>query len=520
MVPKPAEVTPFPLPGSKGLYRHLILTLLVSGLAAACQSTPPPVQKNLDLGTRRQLLFNDSLVSDLSGEFQITPNPAQRTEGPVLSPEEPWERYGLHSVSVVEHDGLYRLWYGARGEDKVGRLCYATSSDGIHWTRPSLGIVEYEGSKENNIVLASVGSVFLDPSASDEKRFKLICGRGKYTYVSYYDGGARFRYAEKPPASWHYSGIGGAYSPDGVHWTYTEKESILPWYTDTANVAFWDDRIRKYVAFVRWNEFLRVKDGELRGSFDYRAIARSESEDFENFPEPEKILEPDFDHPEDKDLWGGGLYDSAAIKYPFAQEAYFIFTAAFHHSSDTLDIQLAASSNGKQFKRWREPFVRLGRRGQFDSGMMYMGRGLVARGDELWMYYSGYDRLHDQSKVETYSSSIGRIRVRRDGFVSRDASAEGATLTTHPFELAGNRLEVNMDASSRGWLKAEILDESGQPIPGFGEEDADRLDANDVHRLVTWKRKEDLSSLFGRSIRLRFRGQSVKLYAFQFLAGE
>ena len=136
------------------------------------------------------------------------------------------------------------------------------------------------------------------------------------------------------------------------------------------------------------------------------------------------------------------------------------------------------------------------------------------------MYYSGYDRLHDQSKVETYSSSIGRLRIRRDGFVSRDAPAEGATLTTHPFELAGNRLEVNLDSSSRSWLKVEILDQGGQPIPGFGEEDADRLDSNDVHCLVSWQRKEDLSALVGRSIRLRFRGQSVKLYAFQFLALE
>ena len=79
-------------------------------------------------------------------------------------------------------------------------------------------------------------------------------------------------------------------------------------------------------------------------------------------------------------------------------------------------------------------------------------------------------------------------------------------MTTHPFELAGKRLEVNLDASSRGWLKVEILDQGGQPISGFGEEDANRLDSNDVHRSVTWKGKEDLFSLFGKSIRLRFRG--------------
>ena len=149
-----------------------------------------------------------------------------------------------------------------------------------------------------------------------------------------------------------------------------------------------------------------------------------------------------------------------------------------------------------------------------------MGRGMLARGDELWMYYTGYDRLHDQSKLKTYRSAIGRLRIRRDGFVSQDASPQAATLTTHPFKLAGNRLAVNRDASSLGWLKVEVLDPEGQPIPGFGENEADRLDSNDVQRPVTWQGEQDLSSLSGRSIRLRFGGQSVKLYAFQFLDSE
>ena len=493
--------------------------LLIAGLGAACRPEPPEeagLLGPLEPGNRRQLLFDDVLVASKEG-FVITPNQAVRTESAILEPEAPWEEGGIHVESVLAYDGLFRLWYRAYGEDQVARLCYAASTDGIHWQRPNLGLFEYRSSKQNNIVLLNIGNVFLDPSAPEERRFKMICDRGKYTYPSAYDGGARFRYLDPPPATWHYSGIGGAYSPDGIYWTFTEKESIMPWYTDTMNVAFWDERIRKYVAYVRWNEYLRVKDGVLRGSFDYRAIARSESEDFENFPLPEKILEPDFDHPEDKDLWGGGLYDSAAIQYPFAQDAYFIFPAAFHHSSDTLDIQLGASRDGIRFTRWREPFVRLGRQGSFDSRMLYMGRGMLAMGDELWMYYSGFDQLHDQGKVEDFRSAIGRVRIRRDGFVSQDAPGSGGTLTTHPFGLTGRSLEVNRDASSRGWLKVEILDREEQPVPGFDEQSADRLHGNDVHQRVTWNGQDDLSSLAGRSIRLRFTGQSVKLYAFQFL---
>ena len=90
----------------------------------------------------------------------------------------------------------------------------------------------------NHIVLLSIGNVFLDPSAADKRRFKMICDRGKYICPSAYAGGARFRYDDEPPAAWHYSGIGGAYSPDGIQWTFTEEESIMPWCTDTMNVAF------------------------------------------------------------------------------------------------------------------------------------------------------------------------------------------------------------------------------------------------------------------------------------------
>ena len=464
-------------------------------------------------GTEKQLLFNDALIEAKAG-FTTTMNPALRTESPALTPETPWEQGGCSVPTVMLDEGIYKMWYHTSGEDGVARYCYATSTDGIHWERPNLGLIEYAGSRENNIVSLHQGSVFRDPVDHPERRFKCIYGDGKYDYVSVYGGGARFRYDENPPETWHYGGIAGAYSPDGIHWTPCEK-LIMPWYTDTRNVAFWDDRIQKYVAYVRWNEYLRVVDGAQRGSFDYRAIARSESEDFENFPVPEKILEPDFDDPEDADMWGGGLYDSAAVKYPFAADAYFIFTAAYYHTTDALDVQLAASRDGVNFTRWREPFVRLGAAGAFDSMMLYMGVGMLPVGDELWMYYTGFDQPHDKVREEAYHPEIGRVRVRLDGFVSQDAGGQDGWLTTLPFTLEGDHLEVNMDGSSRGWLKVEILDEGMQPLKGFTEAEADRLGGNNVRQVVTWGGKQDLSALRGKTVRLRFVGQSVKLYAFQ-----
>ena len=474
-----------------------------------------PQSNSLALGTAKQLLFDDALVEAKEG-FTTTMNPATRTNTPVLAPEKPWESHGCSNPTVMLDEGVYKMWYSANGEDGVPRDCYATSTDGIHWKRPNIGLIDYQGSRENSIISLNLnhGSIFKDPSAEPERRFKCILGAGKYDYVSVYGGGARFRYDENPPDTWHYGSVGGLYSPDGIHWTPCEK-LIMPWYTDTRNVAFWDDRLQKYVAYVRWNEYLRAEDGAQRGSFDYRAIARSESADFENFPVPEKILEPDFDDPEDADMWGGGLYDTAAVKYPFADNAYLIFTAAYYHTTDALDIQLATSRDGIHFTRWREPFVRLGPAGAFDSMMLYMGVGVLPIGDELRLYYTGYDQPHDKVTGEEYRPAIGSALLRLDGFVSQDAGGQGGWLTTLPFTFEGDHLEVNMDGSARGWLKVEILDEGMQPLKGFTEADADRLGGSSTSQTVTWNGEQDLSAPKGQTVRLRFVGQSVKLYAFQ-----
>lgn len=88
------------------------LIVLITGLAAGCQSAPPEKAgpaRPLEPGNRRQLLSDDVLVASKAG-FAITPNQAGRTESPVLEPEAPWEQGGIHVESVQAHKGLYRLW--------------------------------------------------------------------------------------------------------------------------------------------------------------------------------------------------------------------------------------------------------------------------------------------------------------------------------------------------------------------------------------------------------------------------
>ena len=124
-------------------------------------------------------------------------------------------------------------------------------------------------------------------------------------------------------------------------------------------------------------------------------------------------------------------------------------------------------------------------------------------------------RPHDKVTSEEYRPAIGSALLRLDGFVSQDAGGQKGWLTTLPFTLEGDHLEVNMDGSARGWLKVEILDGELQPLKGFTEAEADRLGGSSTSQTVTWDGKCDLSGIKGQTVRLRFVGQSVKLYAFQ-----
>ena len=367
-------------------------------------------------GTEKQILFDDALVEDKRG-FTLAMNPAIRTEAPALTPDKPWEVKGLSMPSIVSDDGDgHKMWYYSPDPDGNGHvLCHATSTDGLVWEKPDLGVEEFKGSKDNNIVSRGIhGDVFADPHDAPERRYKLIGGDGsRWGVTSVNCGGARFRYFTGKLETWEYGAVAGAHSPDGIHWTRYDKP-IMPWYTDTQNVAFWDDRLDRYVAYVRWNEHLHIdEEGRQVGSFDYRAIARSESTDFTRFPEPVKVHEPDFSLIEDDDMSGGGLYNTGAIKYPFAADAYLIFPSAYHHTSDTLDIQLATSRDGIHFERWLDPFVRLGATGDFDSRGLYMAAGLIPAGDELFLYYDGVSSRHDLDHDHRQPARIGRLHVRR-----------------------------------------------------------------------------------------------------------
>lgn len=88
----------------------------------------------------RRPLDKDSVQSDVSGDTQQFEKGTQlerSKKNPLIAPHphNSWETHAVFNPAVMVHDGVVHMLYRAMGHDGVSRVGYATSTDGIHFTR-------------------------------------------------------------------------------------------------------------------------------------------------------------------------------------------------------------------------------------------------------------------------------------------------------------------------------------------------------------------------------------------------
>ena len=483
---------------------------------------------NLHLDTRWQLLVDDRFIESAQGISQRMNAPVQYPE-PVLIADRPWEAAGISGYNTVmrEADGRFRMWYGAAmktGLPQEGaiRLCYAESPDGVHWEKPELGLVPFRGSRANNIVAPpderqsqQGATVYRDEQAPADERYKLW---------------TKFRPTDAECAAGVLPGLYAMHSPDGIRWSlYSGQPNPPAQACDTQNMFFHDDRIGAYVGYTRVASTQHVDEAVAGGRGRYRCIGRMTSPDFQRWSETEIVLQADetdlnipLPEPQVGVLPSLDFYTSCAMPYPGAQDVYLMFPSVYYHWGEkeapaTMDVQLLTSRDGIRWQRagGRQPFLRQGWAGSGTSGMLFANPWLVEAGSEWWLYYAGTSRRHAAPGGEKSTGGIFRAAIRRDGFVSVDAEYGGGEFTTPPLEFIGHTLEVNADGSAAGWLKVEILDGEGRPLPGYTLADADPVFGNRIRHPVAWKGRRTLAELAGQPVRIRFVMRDMKLYAFR-----
>jgi hypothetical protein len=437
-----------------------IFLWILSGIGAvvrAADSTP------IDVGERGQLfLHDDYLISNREGLRLVMGRLEKHRQNPIMVPDRPWELNDTDYGCLIhdKEEGIYKLWYESRENNGIlgdpsrperGRSMLATSKDGIHWEKPNLGIISIDGSKANNVV-------FTGPPGKRSKVYWIM--------KDYADPDAAKRY-KMMFHLWDFRGrgVGISYSPDGLHWNASPYLNLAGGF-DTQNLFLWDDRIGQYVGYLRTRQ-----DGR-------RCIGRSTSPDAFHWSSPLSVHCGD-----EMDPPGFDLYTPGVFKYSQAENVYVMLTAAFEWSSNSLFGQLSLSRDGIHWSRFREPFLPLGKSGEWDSGSIYPIPSEAVIDGKTAIYYRGNATGHGGGGKPGYGVAF----LPEGGFAGWRADEEG-TLVTRPLvrELGTEDFFLNADASG-GSIQAELLDSSGTVLKDFSRQDCKPITTKGSELRITWK---------------------------------
>jgi hypothetical protein len=476
-------------------------------VAASATAAEPDSNRSIRaIGSEKMLFVDSEFIEKLDGA-QLRLHPPRKTGERLIESEYPWESATINWFSVLKDGDKYRMWYECYDIDgwptaDDTSFCYAESTDGVHWIKPKLGLVSYQGSKDNNILFRMVGAdryrsrvhgscVFVDPSAPAEARYKCV-SQGLFQGIG-----------ERP----HY--VAGMTSPDGLNWT-RHAEPICLTFADSQYSAFWDESQRKYSLYGRV------------GGRGGRAIGRSTSDRFDRFtPLTEScVLQVEANDPPEADL-----YNPACQQYPGASGLYLMFPSLFRHREDTLEVRLAVSRDGARWT-WPErekPFIPLGSTGDFDSGSVYMANGAcVPTGDEFSFYFSGSPLKHAEVELPQLKQAknqrvITRAVAPKDRLVSVSAAAVDASIETRLLQFTGNRLVVNATARTAGRVRVGLLDAEGKPIASRSAADCQALTEDKISWTVSWSDGQDVAPWSGKPVRLRIEFRDADIFGFQFV---
>ncbi|MDZ4801615.1 MAG: hypothetical protein SGI92_25950, partial [Bryobacteraceae bacterium] len=455
--------------------------------------TSPPAVIPVNVG--RQLFIDDFLIESTTLN-RTQHRPTMFSGNPIMRTSLNGERAMPFSDGVWfdPADRLFKMWYW--GPNGAPYLCYAYSYDGKTWVKPSLANGAF---KNTNVVInfgggRDSGTVWMDlEDPNPSKKFKGF----------FYGGGGLLRVF---------------YSPDGIVWT--EQPFKIDSLSDRTTL-FWNPFRKLWVNSARSGAVLPATP--TRTSTSARSRYYFESKDLQNWQStnPTYSFWTSID---DRDPAYPGtstrphLYNLDAVAY----ESIFVglFNLYYPEPAPLLvELNAGFSRDGYQWVRPTrgaadKAFIpSTNRDGDWNAfNTQSVGGGFLVVGDELWFYFSGRSGRHGTA-FNTHQMQTGLATLRRDGFYSMDAPAGEGSLTTRKLTFTGSKLFVNVNAPS-GSLQAEVLDENGTPIPGFTRAESTPFTGNSTKQALVWSSRPDLSSLAGRTVRLRFWLTRGELYAF------
>ena len=474
-----------------------IITMLVLTLALCLLSFRVSTANELE---RDRYLLLDSRIIENAENAEITIGKVEKHKSnPLFEEDKPWElRFDNLYANVIydEEEKIYKCWYspfikdvsskGMTIEERYQKeyepprremaICYATSKDGIKWEKPEMGLVEFEGSKANNILWRG------GPGEGGTEG-----PHGTGIFKDLHDPDPKRRYK-----SFMKAGIlSVAFSPDGINWsepvTCPEADSA----GDTHNNAFWAPTLGKYVGITRqW--------AQPNG----RQVARTMSEDFINWKKCEIVLE--------------GLnprYQTYAMPVFFHGGIYLGLVAIHDQEDDLVWTELTWSPDTVKWNRVLPgtPLIpnSPGKEGEYDWGCVYTAACPVFLEDEIRLYYGGSDGHHNIWRNGFFCMAS----LRPDGFAgyTQTESGEPTTITTVPITFGNRTLQISADTESSGYVKIRVLDKRNELLA-----ESVSLNGSLSDRKVSWKDGLLLDQLGKKPVKIQFEFKNATIYSFSF----
>ncbi|MDF2721304.1 MAG: hypothetical protein K0Q59_979 [Paenibacillus sp.] len=469
------------------------------------QATPSATPIRLPSGVP-QYLWNDDWIAE-HRKITRTWLEAELFPQPVLVPEHPWEGRLLHLFGTVfPHpvDGL-RMYYSNLIEASQDVLL-ATSKDGVVWEKPNLGLVDWNGSKNNNIVLAAQlkrDSPSLAHDADDpDFPFKMM------TFEQ-----------ERSGLGWGMNkqfGLHTYRSRDGLSWEKFPEGSRLR-AGDRTNLKS-TKHAGVYVAYTRHLDMMK--------NYGQRCIFRTESADFVHWSEPQLVLKPDLLDAPDAEFYGLTVFERHGWQIGLLE--------VWHSDRDLLQIHLIYSRDGITWSRAnpRKPFIAA----KYDWNRKWTtcaSNGPVIIGPRMVFYVGGRYNGHNRALLDTYGQ-IGYATLPIDQFCALEAFSPGQW-TTVLMEWPGGELILNADTrisydshpgKADGMIEVDVLTADGTPVEGWSGTECGLFCGNTYGPArgydpssptlgrVNWRDGKSFQHWQGQTLRLRFRMRHARLFTF------
>ena len=441
----------------------------------------------------------------------------EKRADPVISPDMPWEgmqpdgRSESHqdpfysNVLYSAADKTYRCWYTVANRfnqssyregfsNQDSSLCYAISADGVRWEKPVLRQVLHKGSLENNML-----RLYGPPGSG-------VASGAIHSAIHYSAPGSDERFACSTRVGCWASGYPGSmtvwFSADGVNWRMMDPPVMAG--DGETNTICADPLRRQYICTARSVQFTNMV-GRWKRPWK-RSCAISRSRDLTHWTPLLTVLEADDQDPEDTQI-----YKLAVIPYGHGYVGQLLM---FYTHEMVLDVQLAFSRDLMNWRRIgdRQPILARGDEGTWHSKHVALfDTPPVLEGDTLRFWYGGKNAPHYQAGF----GALGTGTLRRDGFVCYEAGEREGVLTTTPLPLSGPpHIELNVDVTD-GEALVELIDEDGNPLPGFSRKDCAPISGDHIRATVEFTGASRYDTWRDGNVCLRFRLRNARLYAFE-----